>query len=66
MPDPKKRVTISSVRREAGALIAAHRRQLATGLFLMLVSRLTGLVMPATTNPPPSGMNSIRSTGRSG
>ncbi|HEY2954830.1 MAG TPA: ABC transporter ATP-binding protein [Candidatus Eisenbacteria bacterium] len=49
MPDPKKRVTISSVRREAGALIAAHQRQLATGLFLMLVSRLTGIVMPAST-----------------
>ena len=49
MPDKKKRVTISSAWREAQALIASHRKNLAIGLFLMLASRLTGLVLPAST-----------------
>src|SRR6266545_4578567 len=49
MSDSKTRVTPSTAWREARGLIAAHRRQLAIGLGLMLVSRLTGLVMPAST-----------------
>src|SRR2546427_4790043 len=49
MPDSKKRVTVVSAWREARALVAAHRRQLALGITLMLVSRLTGFVMPAST-----------------
>jgi subfamily B ATP-binding cassette protein MsbA len=50
MPDPKKkRVTLGSAWREARALIAEHRKNLAIGLALMLVSRLSGLVLPAST-----------------
>ena len=49
MPDSKKRVTASSAWREARALIAMHRTNLAIGLGLMLVSRLTGLALPAST-----------------
>ncbi len=48
MADSKRRITASTAWREARALIAAHRRRLAIGLGLMLVSRLTGLVMPAS------------------
>jgi subfamily B ATP-binding cassette protein MsbA len=42
----KKKVTASAARREAGQLLHAHRRRLALGLALMLVSRLSGLVVP--------------------
>src|SRR5580765_2001915 len=50
MPEPKKkRVTLGSAWREARALIAEHRKNLAIGLALMLVSRLSGLVLPAST-----------------
>ncbi|MSP16707.1 MAG: ABC transporter ATP-binding protein [Myxococcales bacterium] len=52
MTDPssekKKRVTASEAWREARELIAAHRSRLALGLLLMLVNRLVGLVLPAT------------------
>jgi ABC-type multidrug transport system fused ATPase/permease subunit len=48
MSEAKKRVQFSTAWREARALIAAHRGQLGIGLALMLVSRLTGLVMPAS------------------
>jgi ATP-binding cassette, subfamily B, putative efflux pump len=48
MPD-KKRVTLGSAWREAQALISQHRKNLGIGLALMLVSRLSGLVLPAST-----------------
>jgi ABC-type multidrug transport system fused ATPase/permease subunit len=41
-------VQLSSVWREARALVWARRRRLALGLGLMLVNRLSGLVLPAT------------------
>jgi subfamily B ATP-binding cassette protein MsbA len=44
----KKRVSASAAWREARALLWAHRRRLITGLILMLVSRLAGLVLPAS------------------
>ena len=34
---------------EARALVWVHRKRLALGLFLMLVNRLAGMVLPATT-----------------
>jgi ABC-type multidrug transport system fused ATPase/permease subunit len=42
----KKKVSASAAWREARALLWAHRRRLTTGLVLMLVSRLAGLVLP--------------------
>jgi ABC-type multidrug transport system fused ATPase/permease subunit len=47
-PPKKKRVSASAAWREARALLWSHRRRLATGLALMLVSRLAGLVLPAS------------------
>ncbi len=44
----KKRVSGSAAWREARELIWTHRRRLMLGLMLMLVSRLTGLVLPAS------------------
>jgi subfamily B ATP-binding cassette protein MsbA len=44
----KKRVSLSAAWREARSLIWAHRRRLMLGLGLMLVSRLAGLVLPAS------------------
>jgi len=44
----KKSVSPSAAWREARALIWAHRRRLTIGLGLMLVSRLAGLVLPAS------------------
>jgi subfamily B ATP-binding cassette protein MsbA len=44
----KKSVSPSAAWREARALIWAHRRRLTLGLALMLVSRLAGLVLPAS------------------
>ena len=49
MDDPKKPpVSRSSGWREARALIWAHRRRLGFGLGLMLISRIAGLVLPAS------------------
>ncbi len=48
MPD-KKRVTLGSAWRDAQSLISTHRRNLAIGLTLMLVSRVSGLALPAST-----------------
>ena len=49
MDTPKKKgVSASAAWREARALLWAHRRRLAAGLALMLVSRLAGLVLPAS------------------
>ena len=42
----KRKVTLSAARREAQELIWIHRRRLAIGLGLMLVSRVSGLVLP--------------------
>jgi subfamily B ATP-binding cassette protein MsbA len=44
----KKGVSASAAWREARALLWSHRRRLITGLILMLVSRLAGLVLPAS------------------
>jgi subfamily B ATP-binding cassette protein MsbA len=44
----KKTVTASAAWREARELIWAHRRRLGIGLLLMLVSRVAGLVLPAS------------------
>jgi subfamily B ATP-binding cassette protein MsbA len=50
MDAPKKKgVTLSAAWREARALVWAHRRRLVLGLVLMLVSRLAGFVLPAST-----------------
>ena len=46
--DKKKRVTAASAWRDARELIWAHRLRLALGMFLMIVSRLVGLVLPAS------------------
>jgi subfamily B ATP-binding cassette protein MsbA len=47
-PPKKKGVSASAAWREARALLWAHRRRLVAGLVLMLVSRLAGLVLPAS------------------
>ena len=44
----KKGVSAAAAWREARALIWAHRRRLALGLVLMLIGRLAGLVLPAS------------------
>ena len=46
--DKKKRPSASAAMREARELVWAHRHRLAMGLGLMLVSRLAGLVLPAS------------------
>ena|SRR5436190_1311427 len=50
MPDPpkKKKVSISSAWHEAKDLIWAHRYRLALGMVLMILNRLVGLVLPAS------------------
>jgi ABC-type multidrug transport system fused ATPase/permease subunit len=45
---PKDAGSVAGGWQEARALIAAHKNRLALGLGLMLVSRLAGLVLPAT------------------
>jgi subfamily B ATP-binding cassette protein MsbA len=47
-PGRKTRPTASAAWREARELVWAHRRRLSIGLALMLVSRLAGLVLPAS------------------
>lgn len=44
----KKKVNMSRAWAEARALMWKHRKSLTAGLFLMVISRLTGLVMPAS------------------
>jgi subfamily B ATP-binding cassette protein MsbA len=46
MEPPKKKVSGGAAWREARELLWTHRRRLALGLGLMLVSRLAGLVLP--------------------
>jgi subfamily B ATP-binding cassette protein MsbA len=48
LPEKKKGFTPGAWD-EARALIWTHRRRLALGLFLMLINRLSGLVLPTTT-----------------
>jgi ABC-type multidrug transport system fused ATPase/permease subunit len=45
---PKKKLNASNVWREAKLLVVARRGRLALGLGLMLINRLVGLVLPAT------------------
>jgi subfamily B ATP-binding cassette protein MsbA len=45
---PKKKLKASAVWREARVLVVARRGRLALGLGLMLINRLVGLVLPAT------------------
>jgi ABC-type multidrug transport system fused ATPase/permease subunit len=46
--DKKKKVTLSTAWREARELIWARRGRLALGMGLMAISRMAGLVLPAT------------------
>ncbi|MBC7895650.1 MAG: ABC transporter ATP-binding protein [Cytophagaceae bacterium] len=51
MPEPekpKKKVNMSRAWSEARALLWEHRRSLTIGLILMIVNRLTGFVLPAS------------------
>jgi len=48
-PAPKAKLNARRAWREARALVHQHRRSLAIGLALMVVSRLAGLVLPAST-----------------
>src|SRR5262245_49229038 len=47
-PEKKTGVSRSAAWREARELVWTHRRRLTLGLVLMLISRLTGLVLPAS------------------
>jgi ABC-type multidrug transport system fused ATPase/permease subunit len=47
-PQKKNKVSASAAWREARQLVWAHRRRLALGLALMLVSRVSQLVLPAS------------------
>ena len=47
-PARKRGVTASAAWREARELVWAHRQRLGIGLVLMLISRLAGLILPAT------------------
>src|SRR6266566_4703213 len=48
MAEQKKRLSLSSVRSDAKELIWAHRYRLALGMLLMIINRLVGLVLPAS------------------
>lgn len=48
MEPAKKKVSASAAWREARELVWIHRRRLGIGLALMLISRLSGLVLPAS------------------
>ena len=43
---PKKKVPLKTAWREARELIYEHRVRLSAGLFVMLINRLSGLVLP--------------------
>jgi subfamily B ATP-binding cassette protein MsbA len=47
-PAKKKKVDYANAWPEAKALVLAHRGRLTLGLFLMLINRIAGLVLPAT------------------
>jgi subfamily B ATP-binding cassette protein MsbA len=44
----KKKINYQRAWAEARELVWRHRRSLSVGLFLMLVNRLSGLVLPAS------------------
>ena len=44
----KKKITAAAARREARELLLAHKNRLALGLLLMMISRVAGLVLPAS------------------
>ncbi|MGB8511024.1 MAG: hypothetical protein WCD76_21820, partial [Pyrinomonadaceae bacterium] len=44
----KKRITLSQAWSDARDLVWAHRHRLALGMGLMIVNRLVGLVLPAS------------------
>ncbi len=46
--EKKKRVTAASAWRDARELIWTHRHRLLLGMFLMIINRLVGLVLPAS------------------
>src|SRR5215216_8084004 len=46
--EKKKKLTLSQAWRDARELVWAHRSRLALGMGLMLVNRLVGLVLPAS------------------
>src|SRR5499426_314358 len=46
--EKKKKINMSEAWREARALVVAHRGRLALGAVLMLINRLVGLVLPAS------------------
>ena len=48
MTQPKRKTNIANAWAEARELVWAHRGRLALGIVLMLVNRLAGLVLPAT------------------
>ena len=48
MAEPKKKTNLSNAWAEARELVWAHRVRLALGLALMLLNRLAGLVLPAS------------------
>ena len=48
MAEKKNQVSLSNVRSDAKDLIWAHRYRLALGMLLMIVNRLAGLVLPAS------------------
>jgi subfamily B ATP-binding cassette protein MsbA len=48
MAEKKKRLSLSDAWRDAKDLLWAHRHRLAIGMMLMLVNRLVGLVLPAS------------------
>src|SRR5262245_10733820 len=47
--EPKKKAFTADAWEEARALIWTHRKRLSLGLVLMVINRLAGLVLPATT-----------------
>ena len=48
MSAPRQRKSVSTALQEARALVREHRGRLSLGLALLLVSRLSGLVLPST------------------
>ncbi|MBI5432355.1 MAG: ABC transporter ATP-binding protein [Planctomycetes bacterium] len=48
MADEKKKPKLSDAWRETRELVVAHKHRLMIGFWLMLISRLAGLVLPAT------------------
>ncbi len=48
MPEPKRKTNVKNAWAEARELVWAHRGRLAIGLGLMLINRLAGLVLPAS------------------